>query len=69
MEHMAASLLGHRGTEAQEDRPMKVSQDKGGRTTTGPKPGQHLSYMMQHLVLCAFGSLNRSLCLGRYFSR
>lgn len=31
--------------------------------------GQGLSYMTQHLVLCVWGSLNRSLCLGRYFSR
>lgn len=30
---------------------------------------QDLSYMTQHLVLCVCGSLNRSLCLGRYFSR
>lgn len=35
-----------------------------------PRPGaQVLSYMIQHLVLCAWGSLNRSLCFGRYFSR
>lgn len=34
------------------------------------RPGTRvLSYMMQHLVLCAWGSLNRSLCFGRYFSR
>ncbi len=31
--------------------------------------GQGLSYMTQHLVLCVCGSLNLSLCLGRYFSR
>lgn len=26
-------------------------------------------YMMQHLFLWLWGSLNRSLCFGRYFSR
>lgn len=31
----------------------------------GAGPG----YITQHLVLCVRGSLNRSLCLGRYFSR
>lgn len=31
--------------------------------------GQGLGYMTQHLVLCVCGSLNLSLCLGRYFSR
>lgn len=31
--------------------------------------GLGLSYMTQHLVLCVCGSLNLSLCFGRYFSR
>lgn len=52
--HIAAGLLRHRCNEVQEG----VQGD-----------GQNLSYMTQHLVLCVCGSLNLSLCLGRYFSR
>lgn len=51
--HIAVGLLRHRCNEVQEYRVY----------------GQNLSYMTQHLVLCVCGSLNLSLCLGRYFSR
>lgn len=41
----------------------------GGAPTAGTPGSRGRSYMTQHFVLCAWGSLKRSLCLGRYFSR
>lgn len=51
-------------------RRAEVSGERRGAGSRGGAPaGEVLSYMTQHLVLCVCGSLNRSLCLGRYFSR
>lgn len=41
----------------------------GGPPPAGTPGSRGRSYMTQHFVLCAWGSLKRSLCLGRYFSR
>lgn len=56
-----AGPRGHRGAE--------VPGEEVRRQRARSPCSEALGYMTQHLVLCACGSLNRSLCFGRYFSK
>lgn len=73
----ARGLLRHKCAEA-SGRKRRCGASQGLEPLLGwaeqgwagpPGPVKVLSYMTQHRVLCVCGSLNRSLCLGRYFSR